>query len=164
MKYIRFPKVGGCKLSMSTVLSSLSTFLPPMVSCLISWFVCAKDTSFSQTIQAININKKPDKTAESHLRITSTGYTISVVERKIWRQVATASVITLLNANFSTANAPRGKAGRLRQHIRSGQSRNDLSLNQNPALINKPYFIKFSIISLLFTATRTTMHRLKRPA
>lgn len=25
------------------------------------------------------------------------------------------------------------------QHIRSGQSRNDLSLNQNPALINKPY-------------------------
>lgn len=38
-----------------------------MVSCLISWFVCAKDTSFSQTIQAININKKPDKTAESHL-------------------------------------------------------------------------------------------------
>jgi hypothetical protein len=66
-------------------------------------------------------------------------------------------------------------------------------LNQNPALINRPYckkqqgeksdnvleaemaltwlrkklvgtFIKFSIISLLFTATRTTMHRLNRPA
>uniref|UniRef100_A0A0A9FMH8 Uncharacterized protein n=1 Tax=Arundo donax TaxID=35708 RepID=A0A0A9FMH8_ARUDO len=58
----------------------------------------------------------------------------------------------LLNASFSTANTPRGKAGRLRQHISSGQSRNDLALNQKPALINKPYFIKFSIMSLLFTA------------
>ena len=38
-----------------------------MVNCLMSWFVCAKDTSFRQTMQAININKKPDTTAESHL-------------------------------------------------------------------------------------------------
>lgn len=43
------------------------TFLPLMVNCLMSWFVWAKDTSFSQTMQAININKKPDTTAESHL-------------------------------------------------------------------------------------------------
>jgi hypothetical protein len=32
-----------------------------------SWFVCAKDTSFRQTMQAMNINKNPDTTAESHL-------------------------------------------------------------------------------------------------
>jgi len=115
-------------------------------------------------MQAININKKPDTTAESHIRMTRTGYTISEVVRMTWRKVATASVITLRNANFSTANAPRGKAGRVRQHIRSGQSRNDLELNQKPPRIKKPYFIKFSIISLPFTATRTTMHRLKRPA
>ena len=38
-----------------------------MVNCLMSWFVWAKDTSFSQTMHAININKKPDTTAESHL-------------------------------------------------------------------------------------------------
>jgi hypothetical protein len=41
--------------------------LPLVISFLISWFVCAKDTSFSQTMQAININTKPEKTAESHL-------------------------------------------------------------------------------------------------
>jgi len=39
--------------------------LPLVINFLISWFVCAKDTSFSQTMQAININRKPDKTAES---------------------------------------------------------------------------------------------------
>ena len=41
--------------------------MPLVISFLISWFVCANDTSFSQTMQAININTKPDKTAESHL-------------------------------------------------------------------------------------------------
>jgi hypothetical protein len=83
MKYARLPRVGACKLSMSAALSSLSTFLPLVINFLISWFVCAKDTSFSQTMQAININRKPDKTAESHIRITSTGYTISAVVRKM---------------------------------------------------------------------------------
>jgi hypothetical protein len=54
-----------------------------------SWFVCAKDTSFRQTMQAMNINKNPDTTAESHIRMTRTGYTISAVIRITWTKVAT---------------------------------------------------------------------------
>lgn len=52
-----------------------------MIKFLISWFVCAKDTSFSQTMQAININRKPDKTAESHLNKV-TGSDIKTMQKE----------------------------------------------------------------------------------
>lgn len=82
----------------------------------------------------------------------------------MWRQTITGSGRYLCCASFSTKKAERGKTGSERQHMRSGQSRNDLELNQKPDLINHPYFIRFSMISLLLTATSTTIQRLKRPA
>jgi len=107
----------------------------------------------------------PERTAESlNLRITRIGYKITPMQIMIWSTMANDSEKNLHRASFSTVKEHTGNNGSVRQHIRSGQSLKDFELNQNPVLINKPYFIKFSIMSLLFTATRTTIQRLKRPA
>lgn len=110
------------------------------------------------------ISTSPDKTAEWHRSITYTGHKISAVVRMAWRKNILNSEIWKCTAAFSTRNEQNGKTGSVSPHMKSGQSLRDLELNQNPVWIRSPYFIIFSIISLLFTATSTTMQRLNSPA